>query len=224
MDAQVMQRTMATIAEAASHSDTCLLFWSATGKDSIVLLDLLAPHFKKLVLVFLYHVKGLNIVEPFFRWARTYPNTEIVQLPHRDRIRWKKYGTFDVKTMPKLKILDLKDYENHLKMQYSTDVVVYGMKIADSFVRRGIFNKAAKSEIHKDFGKYYPIVCWSNKDCLSYINLHNLPKPLKLGSKRPSSGVNLREETVLFIKEHYPLDYQKIIKDYPLIEARYGTH
>ncbi len=67
------------------------------------------------------------------------------------------------------------------------------MKITDSFVRRGIFNKAAKSKIHKDFGKYYPIVCWSNKDCLSYISIHNLPKPLKLGSKRPSSGVNLRK-------------------------------
>lgn len=218
----MMQRTMATIAEAASQSDTCLLFWSATGKDSIVLLDLLSPHFKKVVCIYLYHVKNLNIVEPFIRWGQSYGNVEIVQLPHRDRIRWKKYGTFDVKKIPQLRILDLKDYENHLKIKYSTDVVVYGFKITDSFVRRGIFNKAAKSEIHTDFGKYYPIVEWSNKDCLSYITLHNLPKPLKLGSKRPSSGVNLREETVLFIKEHYPLDYQKIINDYPLIEARYG--
>ena len=108
---------MATVAEAATHGDTCLLFWSATGKDSIVLLDLLSPHFKKVVCVYLYHVKNLNIVEPFFRWAYSYGNVEIVQLPHRDRIRWKKYGTFDVKTMPKLKILDLKDYENHLKMK-----------------------------------------------------------------------------------------------------------
>lgn len=223
MDAEMMRKTQATIDEAASLSDTCLLFWSATGKDSIVLLDLLSPRFKKIVCVYLYHVKNLNIVEPFFHWARTYGNVEIVQLPHRDRIRWKKYGTFDVKEMPQLKILELKDYENHLKMKYSTDVVVYGMKITDSFVRRGIFNKAAKSEIHKDFGKFYPIVCWSNKDCINYIRLHNLPHPLKLGSKRPSSGVNLREETVLYIKKHYPLDYQKIIKDYPLIEARYGS-
>ena len=180
MDAQMMQRTMATVAEAAMHSDTCLLFWSGTGKDSIVLLDLLSPHFKKVVCVYLYIVKNLNIVEPFFRWAYSYGNVEIVQLPHPDRIRCKKYGTFDVKKMPQLKELKLKDYED------------------------------------------YPIVCWSNKDCLSYISIHNLPKPLKLGSKRPSSGINFREETVLYIKKHYPLDYQKYITDYPLIGAKYG--
>ena len=217
MDSQMMQRTKATVADAAMHSDTCLLFWSGTGKDSIVLLDLLSPHFKKVVCVYLYIVKNLNIVEPFFRWAYSY-----VQLPHPDRIRCKKYGTFDIKKMPQLKELKLKNYEDYLKQQYHTDVVVYGMKITDSFVRRGIFNKAAKSEIHMDFGKYYPIVCWSNKDCLSYISIHNLPKPLKLGSKRPSSGINFREETVLYIKKHYPLDYQKYIKDYPLIAAKYG--
>lgn len=222
MDAQMMQRTMATVAEAAKHSDTCLLFWSATGKDSIVLLDLLSPHFKKVVCVYLYIVKNLNIVEPFFRWAQSYGNVEIVQLPHPDRIRCKKYATFDIKPMPQLKELKLKDYEDYLKKEYQTDVVVYGMKITDSFVRRGIFNKAAKSEIHMDFGKYYPIVCWSNKDCISYITIHNLPQPLKLGSKRPSSGINFREETILYIKKHYPLDYQKYIKDYPLIGAKYG--
>lgn len=222
MDASVMKRTRETIVEASSHNGTCLLFWSGTGKDSIVLLDLLAPHFKKVVCVYLYIVKNLNIVEPFFRWARSYGNAEIVQLPHPDRIRCKKYATFGVKPMPKLKELQLKDYEDFLKQHYQTDVVVYGMKITDSFVRRGIFNKAAKSEIHKDFGKYYPIVTWTNKDCISYITLHNLPQPLKLGSKRPSSGINFREETVLYIKKHYPLDYQKYIKEYPLIGAKYG--
>ena len=218
-----MQRTMATVADAAKHGDTCLLFWGATGKDSIVLLDLLNKHFKKIICVYLYIVKGLNIVEPFFQWAYSYGNVEIVQLPHPDRIRCKKYAIWDIKPMPKLKELKLKDYEDYLKQQYQTDVVVYGMKIADSFVRRGIFNKAAKSEIHMDFGKYYPIVTWTNKDCLSYISIHNLPKPLKLGSKRPSSGINFRKETVLYIKSHYPLDYQKYIKEYPLIEAKYGS-
>lgn len=222
MDKCTLNKTTATIEDAASKNSTCILFWSATGKDSIVLLDLLARRFSKVVCCYLYIVRDLNIVEPFFLWAKQYGNVIIEQLPHPDRIRAKKYATFGIKPMLNLKELKYRDYEDFLKVKYQTDVVVYGMKIADSFVRRGIFNQAAKNEIHKDFGKYYPIVNWSNSDCLSYITIHNLPKPLKLGSKRASSGINFREETILYIKHHYPKDYEKYIKEYPLIEAKYG--
>lgn len=222
MTPDILKHTDETIMHASRQSDVCILFWSATGKDSIVLLDLLSPHFKRIICVYLYIVKGLNIVEPFFYWARSYGNVDIVQLPHPDAIRIKKYGIFTEKPILSLKELKYKDYEDYLKREYCTSVVVYGMKIADSFVRRGIFHKAAKADIHVDFGKYYPIVNWSNKDCLSYIQMHSLPRPLKLGSKRASSGINFREETILYIKKQYPLDYQKYINEYPLIGAKYG--
>lgn len=54
------------------------------------------------------------------------------------------------------------------------------------------------------------------------IQLMKLPEPLKLGSKRGSSGINFRPETILYIKKHYPEDYKKIIKEFNLIEAKYG--
>ena len=222
MKQEVIRKTKETIIHASLQSEVCILFWSATGKDSIVLLDMLSKTFKKVICVYLYIVKDLNIVEPFFHWAISYKNVEIIQLPHPDAIRIKKYGTFSEKPNLLLKELKYKDYEEHLKSKYFTAVVVYGMKIADSFVRRGIFNKAAKSDIHTDFGKYYPIVNWSNKECLAYIQLYNLPKPLKLGSKRASSGINFREETILYIKKNYPQDYKKYINEYPLIGAKYG--
>ena len=193
-----MQKTKETILHASQKSDTAILFFSATGKDSIVLLHLLQSQFKKVICCFLYHVKGLNIYN------------------------FKMQGLFSVKHLDGLKRLKLRDIEDYLKIKYQTEVVVYGMKISDSFVRRGMFNKAAKSDIHFDYEKYYPIVNWTNKDCLSYIKLHKLPEPLKLGSKRGSSGINFRPETILYIKKHYPEDYKKIIKEFNLIEAKYG--
>ena len=63
MNALIMQKTKETILHASQKSDTAILFFSATGKDSIVLLHLLQSQFKKVVCCFLYHVKGLNIVE-----------------------------------------------------------------------------------------------------------------------------------------------------------------
>ena len=217
-----MQKTKETILHASQKSDTAILFFSATGKDSIVLLHLLQSQFKKVICCFLYHVKGLNIVEPFFNWARSYGNVEVIQLPHTDLYNFKMQGLLSVKHLDGLKRLKLRDIEDYLKIKYQTKVVVYGMKISDSFVRRGMFNKAAKSDIHFDYEKYYPIVNWTNKDCLSYIKLHKLPEPLKLGSKRGSSGINFRPETILYIKKHYPEDYKKIIKEFNLIEAKYG--
>jgi sulfate adenylyltransferase subunit 2 len=222
MDKSVMDGTIRTISHAAQRSDTAILFFSATGKDSIVLLDLLSKRFKRVVCVFLYHVEGLSFIEPFFAWARSYGNVEIVQLPHPDVYEFKSNGIFchPVEGIRKIKLRDIEEY---LKPKFGTDVVVYGMKIADSFNRRGIFDKAAKSEIHSDFDKYYPIVNWKNADCLSYIKLHSLPRPLKLGSTRGSSGVSFRKEVILHIKEHYPRDYQKIINEFNLLGARYGT-
>ena len=37
----------------AERTDKCLLFHSATGKDSIVMLDLVAPYFKEVVCVYI---------------------------------------------------------------------------------------------------------------------------------------------------------------------------
>lgn len=220
MNSEIKQKTQETILHASHQNDTCILFFSATGKDSIVLLHMLQPLFKKVVCVFMYHVKGLNIVEPFFNWARSYGNVEILEIPHPDIYNFKSQALFTVKPIAGLKKLKLRDMEDYLKLKYSTPVVVYGMKLNDSFVRRGMFSKAAKSDIHFDYDKYYPIVNWSNKDCLSYIELNRLPKPLKLGSTRGSSGINFRPETIEYIKTHYPQDFKRIVNEFPLLGAK----
>ncbi len=113
-----MQKTKETILHASQKSDTAILFFSATGKDSIVLLHLLQSQFKKVVCCFLYHVKGLNIVEPFFNWARSYGNVEVVQLPHTDLYNFKMQGLLSVKHLDGLKRLKLRDIEDYLKIKY----------------------------------------------------------------------------------------------------------
>lgn len=211
--------TNETILQASLKNDTAILFWSATGKDSIVLLHMLAPRFKKLVCCFLYLVKGLNLVDPYFRWARSYSNVEIVELPHPDLFGLKKFGDYNYNSLNVDKIT-FKDLENYLVEKYSTTVVFYGSKIADSFVRRGMFAEAAKKDIHYQYGNYYPLVRWKNKDVLAYIEHNRLPKPLKLGSKTASSGIGLDDECISYLKQHYPSDFQKICKQFPLVAAK----
>jgi sulfate adenylyltransferase subunit 2 len=223
MDASILKKTIKTIECARKKNDACLLFFSGSGKDSIVLLHLLQNAFEKVYCVFLYIVKDLELLNPFFNWALSYKNVEIVQLPHPDYYSFKRSGKYNSIPIANLKNVSFRDIEEYLKKKYQTDIVVYGMKRSDSFVRAGMFNKAAKADIHFDYDKYYPIVNWKNTDCISYIKLHSLPIPLKLGSKRQSSGVNLRPDTILHIKKTYPNDYQRMVKEYDLIGAKYGS-
>lgn len=209
-----------TIMHASEKSDTCILFYSGSGKDSIALLHMVQPYFKKVVCVYMYLIKDLSFIEPFLRHARNYPNVEVLQIPHPDVYKHRKAGIFKNKADNSIKLVSLKDYEIYLKAKYQSEVVVFGMKITNSFVRRGMFFKASQEPIHFDYGKFYPIVSWTNKEVISYIQFNNLPMPLKLGSTRASSGVSLRLDTMSFIKQHYPKDYEKILIEYPLIRFK----
>lgn len=52
------------------------------GKDSEVLLDLMAPHFKEIVCVFMYFVKGLDHIDNYLRAVKArYANVTILQVP-----------------------------------------------------------------------------------------------------------------------------------------------
>lgn len=55
----MLQRTYDSIDRIGQQTDTALLFCSL-GKDSLVLLDLLYPRFRRVVCVFMYFVKGLE--------------------------------------------------------------------------------------------------------------------------------------------------------------------
>ena len=54
------------IASVRQKTDRAILFYSC-GKDSEVLLDLMAPHFKEIVCVSMYFVKGLDHIDNYLR-------------------------------------------------------------------------------------------------------------------------------------------------------------
>ena len=70
------------IASVRQKTDRAILFYSC-GKDSEVLLDLMAPHFKEIVCVFMYFVKGLDHIDNYLRAVKArYANVTILQVPH----------------------------------------------------------------------------------------------------------------------------------------------
>jgi len=222
MEKSVWLGTQKCLSYAAEKNDTCLLFFSATGKDSIVLLHLINKLFKRVICVYMYLVDDLDLINNYLQWAKSFPNVEIVKFPHLMYYQYKTKGIYCTKAIKGFKKLEIKDIENFCKMQYATDISFWGVKVSDSYNRRGMFHEASKDEYHRQYNRTYPLINWKNKDCYNYINLHKLPQPLKLGSKSAGSGVSFKKETIEYIKKHYPNDYKKMCNEFDLLEIKYG--
>ena len=96
------------IASVRQKTDRAILFYSC-GKDSEVLLDLMAPHFKEIVCVFMYFVKGLDHIDNYLRAVKArYANVTILQVPHWTLTRVLRCGLYCIPN-PNVKLLSLKD-------------------------------------------------------------------------------------------------------------------
>lgn len=201
-----------TIKEVAQRSDKVILFYS-TGKDSIALLDLMAPHFKEIVLVFMYFVQGLEHIERYLNWAKTkYPNVKIMEVPHWNLTYILRDGLFCVAN-PKVKLLKLGDVDTAIKLRTGIEYSFFGMKKADSLNRRLMMNRDGAI-----IGtKVYPLMDWTNKDVLAYMRANKLPEPVRYSNKN-SGGVGFNLECFLYLKGHYPKDLERILKAFPLSE------
>ena len=78
-----MQKALEAIRLIAAETDGVILFHSASGKDSIALLDLMASHFREIVCVYMYLVKDLSHINRYLNYAvAKYTNARFVQVPH----------------------------------------------------------------------------------------------------------------------------------------------
>ncbi|MCK9629363.1 MAG: phosphoadenosine phosphosulfate reductase family protein [Bacteroidales bacterium] len=200
------------IKDIAQKSERVILFFSA-GKDSIALLDLMAPHFKEIICVFMYFVKDLEHINRYLRWAETkYNNVRIVQIPHWNLTYILRSGTFCAPN-PKVRLLKLSDIDRAMKLREGVEYSFLGMKKADSLNRRLMMNRDGAVI----GSKVYPLMDWTNKEVLQYMKVRGLPEPVRYG-KKASNGVGFNPECFSYLREHYPGDLKKILEKFPLSE------
>ncbi len=65
-----MRKAIQVIDRIAEMTDSVLLMHSLSGKDSIALLDLLYPRFKRVVCVYMYLIPNLEHIKPYYRYAK----------------------------------------------------------------------------------------------------------------------------------------------------------
>ena len=216
MAESLLQRTRERVARIASvQGDTCILFCSL-GKDSIVLLDLVHPYYRRVICVYMYFVKDLEHINRWIRWVQTtYPHVEFVQVPHWNLTYVLRSGMYCVPDSG-VKLMKLRDVVESIRETYGRYPVYLGMKMADGMNRR-LMLRGYEGEDYTHQGMCYPLAEWTQKDILAYMRQRRLPEPVRY-SLKASNGIGFNIECLLWMRERFPQDLRKFFKAFPFAE------
>ncbi|MGM9810983.1 MAG: phosphoadenosine phosphosulfate reductase family protein [Paludibacteraceae bacterium] len=213
-----LEQAFDTIRYVRQQTDEVILF-NSFGKDSLVVLDLIAPYFKRVVCVFMYFVPNLDHINRFINQVVCrYNNVEVVQIPHWNLTYIQRCGMYSVtntigKEQKKQKLLKLRDVADKVKEYYKMDYVFLGMKKADGMNRRLMLNTYAQNH-YVNNGMVYPLATWTQKEVLAYMLHHRLPEPIRYG-KSASNGVGFNLDCFLWMEKNAPQDLEKMYASFP---------
>lgn len=222
-----MKEAINVIRKIAAITDKAVLFHSATGKDSIALLDLMHQYFEEILCVFMYAVKDLEHVNKYIGWAqRRYNNVRFIQIPHMAVYSEVRTGFLGCKQNPQQKLYSLSDLTDIVRVRYDIEWAFFGFKMSDSFKRRLMLRNYTPDKgdydlqaINYKSKKAYPLSVYKNGDVLRYIEDNGLIRPECYGVKGQSSGCDPSNvEYLLWLEKNSPRDLQKVYAAYPLAE------
>lgn len=215
----MLDRAKEIIDDIAKETDSIILFHSLSGKDSIALLDLLYPKFKRIFCVFMYIVKDLEHINQYYMYAKTkYPNIEFAQVPHYAYFNYVKYGFMGIKANFKQREWSLSQITDKVRERTGIEWVCCGFKQSDSLNRRLMLRSYTdgKMAISWKTKKFYPLSTYKNRDIMEYIFKNNLKMPETYGGVGQSSGTDITApEYLLYLRNNYPNDLRKIYDIFP---------
>lgn len=216
---QELKRAVEVIDEVSKQTDSILLFHSLSGKDSITLLDLCYPRFKRVVCVFMYIVKDLDHINRYLVYAKKkYPNVEFIQVPHYSLYNYIKIGFMGIQKNVKQRQWTLADITDKLREKLGIEWACFGFKQSDSLNRRLMLRSYSdgKEAICWKTKKLYPLSTYKNQDVIDYMHAHHLKNHEKYGDNLQSSGTDIMDAQYLtFLHRCFPQDEEKIYRQFP---------
>lgn len=202
------------ISRVSQKTDSAILFYSG-GKDSLALLDLMAPNFNRIICVFMYFVKGLAHVQPYLTHAAGYGNTEIMEVPHYMLTHIYREGVYCLpnSSMP---VKRLKHVDEEARKRTGIEWSFYGMKQVDSLQRRLMLRGYENETICLPTQKAYPLSKWGKQDVLAYLKAKRLPVPISYGQGKQSAGLSFDPAVLAWLRDRHPDDLEKIYRAFPM--------
>lgn len=202
-----------SIKAMAATVDEAVVFFS-TGKDSICMLDLFQRFLPgRFIPVFLYFVQGLEFQERVLNYYEARFGIQIQRRPHWDIANYDR-----VARNQKQRALKEKDIAAHIRDETSLSWLAYGYRTDESMQRRGQLRPLAPTFIDHKFHKLYPLGAWSRHHVEAYVKDRKLLLPVEYQHGYRNID-QFKGQAVLWIKNNYPDDWQKIIARFPAVEA-----
>lgn len=214
-----MRYAIECIRQIASKTDKVILFHSATGKDSIALLDLCYPHFDEVVCVYMYMVEGLEHIDKYIIWAKQrYPKARFISVPHYALTQYIKDGAFGCEQDPKQRIKTLSDITEDVRALTGIEWAIYGFKQTDSLNRRIMLRGYDMQMVNEPTKKAYPLSLYKNKDVEAYIKHKRLIPSLKYGNGQSQGSDVTNIPFLMYCRNYYPQDLERVIAVFPEVE------
>jgi len=196
-------------------TDSVILFYSAGGKDSTVLLDLCAKNFKHVYCVYMYFIKNLQHNASYFEFIKKYQNVELFQYPHFSTSDNISANDLTFLVQVKKYHIKLEDIVFKARKDTGAEWCIFGWKKADSIYRKVILDTYLFDAISEKTKKAYPLSLWNKQNVVDYITIKNLPKPLAYGNSN-SQGMGLNKDFLVWLRKFHPSDLEKVLKTFPL--------
>ena len=211
------QHTEIVINHIRQKSDVIICMYSG-GKDSLVLLDLLSKNFKTVHACFMYLVKDLDHQKPLLQWAEKHYNNVIIhQYPHWMLSHYLKNGhmTFH-KGNDDVAIIKAAHIEDNLRSKIGEKAwIASGERRADNLKRYMFLGMQKFDAIAEGRQHIYPLSHWKKNNVERYLKIHRIIAPCNYNPKANSNGVDLDIHTLLFLRDKYPSDLEKLLKVFP---------
>lgn len=187
------------------------------GKDSVVTLDLCCQTFPRVEAYFMYLVPGLRCVETQIDYLERKYKVKVHRLPHwhlAELLKHSVYRPHAVQAATTRK-LGLVDFENYLRETTEIEWFAYGHRMAHSLERRGMLTHL--HGIDRKAHRTYPIYRWKTSEVFSYLRSKKIPLPPRLTTRENTnmSGIGLEPDSLEYLRDNYPDDYEKVLKIFP---------
>lgn len=200
----------------STQTDSVLLFHSATGKDSIMMLDLCKKYIKRVECVFMYTVPNLVHIEKYINWAINKYAVKFYQVPHYATGSALRTGFLGCEPNPNAKKWTRSEIADKMKQHTGIEWAAFGFKRSDSMNRNLMMNKLELNSFNLKTKNAYPICDLSNAVVLDYINQNNLIQPVIYGKGRSTGASPSDADFLNYCRKFYPQDYKTIISYFPL--------
>jgi phosphoadenosine phosphosulfate reductase len=199
----------------AAGSEAILVALSG-GKDSIVTLDLCKKVFPRVEAFFMYYVKDLRCIDERLDYLQQRYDIEIHKVPHFNLAQAYRAGSYmprneQARRWTKTK---LKDIEGYVKNQTGIEWIAYGWRKTDCFERRAILSR--NGGMDEKNHHIYPIAEWRVGEIRNYLDFIGIPLPQTVGK---SFDICPNYDSMNFLKQHYPDDYERFIEKFPFLEV-----